>query len=397
VGPFVPLLGGDTGVGTIPFRRHRRAEPVVTRVETEALYLLDMQPWLWDTASGEALGLTSRFLLLGGNLRTKREIPMSENGNQSSHTPRSFKKIGGAHPSKVWDKAMPPRNLIVVGVVAVLLCAVFNNNALPGSFTNGDVITHVEADWGDTPTSNNAAGLLQANYDSVYASTFGSLEVGISGSAGFSMVFTGASHLLAYLPNVGAIGPLDDDLVNPDTTSSGAFGGEVATLKLNIDFSDAGFLPGNLGVHLGDLVLQGFSTKSNLRGLNGLPVRQFSAIVNTLLGGGSFGSFTIAELDPIVANLNACFGGGMVDSFATDHLAVPQVPLVMQAASHSGNSITLTWSTTPASMYQVQFITDLTQTNWTNLGSPIRATNFTWTASDTTTNSHGFYRIDQLP
>jgi hypothetical protein len=69
----------------------------------------------------------------------------------------------------------------------------------------------------------------------------------------------------------------------------------------------------------------------------------------------------------------------------------------MQTASHSGKSVTLTFSTTPTVMYQVQFITDLTQTNWTNLGSPIRATNFTWTASETMTNSKGFYRIDQLP
>jgi hypothetical protein len=69
----------------------------------------------------------------------------------------------------------------------------------------------------------------------------------------------------------------------------------------------------------------------------------------------------------------------------------------MQTASHSGNSITLTWSTTPTVMYQVEFTTNLSQTNWTNLGSPIRATNFTWTASDTTTNSQKFYRIDQLP
>jgi hypothetical protein len=70
----------------------------------EGSYLLDMQAVLWDTTGGEALGLASRFLLLGGNLRTKREIPLSENGNQSSHTPHRFKKMDDAHPSRVGTK-----------------------------------------------------------------------------------------------------------------------------------------------------------------------------------------------------------------------------------------------------------------------------------------------------
>ena len=48
-------------------------------------------------------------------------------------------------------------------------------------------------------------------------------------------------------------------------------------------------------------------------------------------------------------------------------------------------------------MYQVQSLTNLTQTNWISLGSPIRATNTTMTASATSTNSKAFYRIAQLP
>ena len=70
---------------------------------------------------------------------------------------------------------------------------------------------------------------------------------------------------------------------------------------------------------------------------------------------------------------------------------------MIQTVSRSGNSVTLTWGTTPTQMYQVQSSTNLSQTNWISLGSPIRATNLTLTASATSTNSKAFYRIAQLP
>jgi hypothetical protein len=172
------------------------------------------------------------------------------------------------------------RHFILVGAVAGLLVAGLHNTARATTFTNGDLITHGQGEWGDDPTTGLAAELLLANYDTVYASQTGLFIIG-GYPSGFSAVFDNASHVLAYLPTSGAIGPLDADLVNPTSTPSGAFGGEVAALKLNIDFSDAGLLPGNLNVRFGDLVLQNFNklqgNLKSLRSLNGLTVRQFMA------------------------------------------------------------------------------------------------------------------------
>ena len=106
---------------------------------------------------------------------------------------------------------MSYRNLLAMGLLNALLCAGFNNNALGGSFTNGDFITYDQADWGDTTDLKIAAALVSDNYDTVYASSSGLFEVGIPGTAGFSMVFSGAPELLAYLPDIGAIGTLDSD------------------------------------------------------------------------------------------------------------------------------------------------------------------------------------------
>ena len=94
---------------------------------------------------------------------------------------------------------MTCRNFFCVGVVTGLLVAGFNPHARATAFMDGDFTTYVQADWGDTATPTNAAGLLENNYNFVYASTGGVLEVGIPGTNGFSTVFSGATKLLAYL------------------------------------------------------------------------------------------------------------------------------------------------------------------------------------------------------
>lgn len=100
----------------------------------------------------------------------------------------------------------------------------------------------------------------------------------------------------------------------------------MLALKLNIDFSDAGLLKGDCFQGLmkggspfrfGDLMLCNLST--SLSGLNGLTIRDFLPIVNTLLGGGT-ASFTIVDLTPVTADLNDSFGGGLASSFAQEHL-----------------------------------------------------------------------------
>jgi hypothetical protein len=179
---------------------------------------------------------------------------------------------------------------------------------------DGDVITFNQANWSD-PTGSGSS-ILTADYNSVYSATFGVVEVGIPGATGFSMQFSTSTFVLAYLPAVGTIGALNADLSNPTSSSSGAFGGDVLALRLNIDFSDAGFTKGTAGVAFGDLTLCNFTT---LPDLDGQTVRQFIGLVNNLLGGGT-GTDSIASLDPVTANLNDSFNGGAASTFAQDHL-----------------------------------------------------------------------------
>ena len=75
-------------------------------------------------------------------------------------------------------------------------------------------------------------------------------------------------------------------------------------------------------------------------------------------------------------------------------IALPDLQNVRQ----SGSSIIFTWSATSNQMYQIQSTTDLTQSNWTTVGSTLTATNSTMSVSESIgTNGQQFYRIVLFP
>lgn len=195
-------------------------------------------------------------------------------------------------------------------------------------WNQGDLTTYTRDNWGGDPGVDGGAALLVASYDTVYSSTFGIVTVG--SASGFTMSFTDASSVLAYMPSVGPFAPLNGSSLNPILTSSGAFGSEVLGLEFNVDFSDAGLLPGSSGLRFGDLLLENFSAEPVF---NGLTVRQFLGDVNTLLGGGS-SAFTIPDLGTTVGDLNAAFSAGTPSAFAQAHLvAAASVSTVPEPSS----------------------------------------------------------------
>ena len=75
-------------------------------------------------------------------------------------------------------------------------------------------------------------------------------------------------------------------------------------------------------------------------------------------------------------------------------LAYPVIQTVMQVAG----TLTFSWSAVPGRTYQVQYTTDLSQTNWTNLGDTNLAASTTMSASDTAgPDPQRFYRVALLP
>jgi hypothetical protein len=187
----------------------------------------------------------------------------------------------------------------------------------PGcGWKSGDLTTYSQVTWPDDAT---ARAIAINNFNTVYASSFGVMEVGIPGTAGFSMRFDSGTAVLTYVPANGLAAALTADLFDPTTSASGTFGGEVVALQLNVDFSS--YTAGTSGLPFGGLTVCGVSTTS----LNGLTVGQVLADANVALGGGTTVA-SLTDLNALAQNLNAAFLGGVPSTFAQQHLVSGTCP-----------------------------------------------------------------------
>lgn len=85
-----------------------------------------------------------------------------------------------------------------------------------------------------------------------------------------------------------------------------------------------------------------------------------------------------------------------LDDVSVQPFVVP--PLAFQSVSQSSGSLQLTWNSSSGTVYQLQFNTNLSGTNWSNIGSSITAmTSTVSTSTAITTDPERFYRVQQLP
>ncbi|HEX6841260.1 MAG TPA: hypothetical protein VF113_07020 [Stellaceae bacterium] len=220
------------------------------------------------------------------------------------------------------------RFALIAGVAVVALS--LNTAATPAQampVADNEFFSAGEGAWGnDNAEPGTIAGLLVAQFDNVFAPTNDLLEIGIPGKAGFSIIFDDGQSLIKFLPAQGPAGPLTADLLDPATSSAGFFAGEVATLAINIAFSDAGLIAHPAGTAFGDLEFTGLS--GALSSLNGQTIRSLFPEVNVLLGGGTE-AFTINDVAETLIDTNQAFGGGIngegASTFALNHLEFPTV------------------------------------------------------------------------
>lgn len=170
---------------------------------------------------------------------------------------------------------------------------------------SGDEVTYTQNSWTTAPGSDT----LTSNFGGVY--TTGSVKVGVK----YSMHFTNAGNVLAYIPATGTPAALTGNLVNPTSTPSGSFGGDVLALELNVDFSAKDVFGASSSTALGDLNLCGLTDTS----LNGTTVSSLLGTANTLLGGDTT-AYSIADIDTLVRDVNSAFDGGTPSAWAQAHL-----------------------------------------------------------------------------
>ena len=178
-----------------------------------------------------------------------------------------------------------------------------------GGFEPGDYCSYTQGGWGSPPAGGNPGSILADNFDGIYAD----LVVG----TGFAMTFESAPDVENYLPAGGTPGALAGNLTNPTSSSAGVFGGQVTSLRVNVDFNDAGIIDGILG-SISSLVLQGTGGS-----LDGQTVAAILGAAEQALGGGALpAGYTLSSLNNLVDELNNAFDNCNPSDWAQIHLTL---------------------------------------------------------------------------
>jgi len=177
---------------------------------------------------------------------------------------------------------------------------------------DGDENSYSQNTWGGDPLGGPPAQLVQQYFDTVYPT---GMQIGGTNFILFTSGDMGGG-LLRFLPQTGPAAALNATLVDPTSSSAGIFGGQVAGLRLNIDFADAGYTAGTAATKYGDLHL---CALTDTPGLNNSTIRQLQTVVNAALGGDP-APYSIADLSALLMQVNAAFEGGFASTFAQDHL-----------------------------------------------------------------------------
>ena len=88
-----------------------------------------------------------------------------------------------------------------------------------------------------------------------------------------------------------------------------------------------------------------------------------------------------------------------IDFFCLDDVSVMPLPApAIQATTPGNGTFQLAWTALAGAQYQIQYLTNVTQTNWINLGGVITATSNPMTATEpAASGTQKFYRVVLLP
>jgi hypothetical protein len=157
--------------------------------------------------------------------------------------------------------------------------------------------TQTQGGWGTSPSGDNPGALLESKFAQVFTS--GYVQVGGT----FTLKFTSAANVRAFLPAGGKAKKLTASDTNPTTSKAGVFAGQVLALQISVSFSNAGVTRYGLA-----------SLKVQSGKLAGYTVAQVLALANSVLGGGALPSgLTLTELNDIVDKINNNFVDGTTD------------------------------------------------------------------------------------
>ncbi|MDP3582968.1 MAG: SdrD B-like domain-containing protein, partial [Ignavibacteria bacterium] len=156
--------------------------------------------------------------------------------------------------------------------------------------------TYTQGGWG-SPSNSGPGKIRDANFTAVYPS-------GLTVGGTYTIKLTSAQAVEDYLPDGGTPAALTQNYINP-ATAINILAGQVVALKLNVDYSAAGFL-GSTSYSIGTLnILSG--------SFGGMTVNQFLPIASSALGGANTG-YSLTDINEAATAINENFDNGTVNN-----------------------------------------------------------------------------------
>ena len=204
------------------------------------------------------------------------------------------------------------------------------------------------------------------------------------------------TNLSAVTPPSGA-GAVDVTVMNAD--------GQSAVLRNGFTYVPPGAPPSIASQPTSQVVSVGATVVFSVAAAGTAPLNyqwQFNGTNLTdtgLIMGSQSNSLTLASVD---AGNAGSYQALVTNAYGSATSAVVTLtvvtPVVFQTVSQTGGVIAFAWTAIAGRSYQVEYNSDLNQTNWNVLGSPVTATDSMLTASDTLgAQSQRFYRVMLLP
>lgn len=157
--------------------------------------------------------------------------------------------------------------------------------------------TQTQGGWGGKPSGDNPGAMLHANFATVYPE---GLRVG----SNHWLQFDDPQEITDFLPQGGTAGTLINNYDPPKKrTEAGVFAGQVLALRLNVDFSAAGYTRSGLG----SLVIQTGT-------FEGWSVDELLSFCEQVLGGNSDElQYSLSDLNDAATNVNENYVDGTTD------------------------------------------------------------------------------------
>jgi choice-of-anchor A domain-containing protein/uncharacterized repeat protein (TIGR01451 family) len=167
----------------------------------------------------------------------------------------------------------------------------------PSTCDTKGFITFTQGGWGSP--SNSTPGKIRDTY---FTSVFPS---GLVVGGTYKLTLTSAIAVKNCLPDGGTAAAYTHNYSN-STSKISVLSGQLVALKLNVQFSAAGYLGSNT-TRLGNLQIAAGT-------FAGKTVSEFLALAEAAIGGGSLNGYTLAQYNEAATSINENFDNGTADN-----------------------------------------------------------------------------------